>query len=207
MDIWEANSRSTQIAPHACENPSLFTCTGDDCKSNGKCDKSGCGDNPYRHRNATNYYGPGLTVDTKKPFTVVTQFPADENGDLQAIVRKYVQDGVVIENASPSIKMDQPYCNALPGASNYNRLGGHKVMGEALARGMVLALSIWWDKSTGMNWLESGVAGPCSATEGFPEEIIQVEKAPTVTFSNIKWGELDSTYSDKANSSGQYWKA
>lgn len=207
MDIWEANSRATQIAPHTCNTPSLFTCTGDECKSNGKCDKNGCGDNPYRHRNATDYYGLGLKVNTRKPFTVVTQFPADKNGVLQAIVRKYVQNGVVIENASPKIKMDQPYCSAQGGAESYNRLGGHKGMGEALARGMVLALSIWWDASGGMTWLNSDGSGPCSATEGFPAEIVKVEKAPIVKFSNIKWGELDSTYGGKASGSGYHWKA
>ncbi|KAH9870868.1 hypothetical protein J1614_006440 [Plenodomus biglobosus] len=208
MDIWEANSRANQIAPHTCDSPSLFSCTGDECKSNGKCDKAGCGDNPYRHRNAKDYYGPGLKVDTKKPFTVVTQFPADNHGVLQAIVRKYVQDGIVIENAAQNITMDQAYCSAQAGAENYNRLGGHKGMGEALARGMVLAMSIWWDESGGMQWLDAGGAGPCNAAEGFPDEILKVEKAPVVKFSNIMWGEIESTYRAQKNSSRHHhWKA
>ncbi|KAF2846584.1 glycoside hydrolase family 7 protein [Plenodomus tracheiphilus IPT5] len=207
MDIWEANSRATQIAPHTCDTPSLFACTGDECKANGKCDKNGCGDNPYRHRNSKDFYGPGLKVDTTKPFTVVTQFPADKNGVLQAIVRKYVQNGVVIENAAKNITMDQEYCSAQGGAESYNRLGGHKGMGEALARGMVLAMSVWWDVGGGMNWLDAEGAGPCSTTEGFPDEIRKVVKAPVVKFSKIKWGEIESTYCTKKKGSGQPWQA
>jgi cellulase len=126
MDVWEANSRSNQIAPHTCGKESLFTCSGDECGSTaaGVCDKIGCGDNPYLHRNDKSYYGPGLKVDTSKPFTVVTQFPA-KDGVLQAIVRKYVQNGVVIENTSVNVTMDQEFCDAQSGASQFNALGGN----------------------------------------------------------------------------------
>jgi cellulase len=73
-------------------------------------------------------------------------------------------------------------------------LGGVGGMGEALSRGMVLVFSIWWAGSGAMNWLDSGKAGPCNATEGDPSIIRQVEKDPAITFSNIKWGEIGSTY-------------
>ncbi|RMZ71934.1 glycosyl hydrolase family 7 [Pyrenophora seminiperda CCB06] len=165
----------------------------------GYCDAqcfNGCADNPYNQRKSPDFYGPSKKVDTTKPFTVVTQFPA-KNGVLQAIVRKYVQGGKVVDNAMLNITMDQAYCTA-QGATMYNKLGGHKGMGEALARGMVLAMSIWWDESGGMNWLDSGSAGPCSATEGFPAEIVKVEAKPTVTFSGIKWGEIGSTFKEKS---------
>jgi cellulase len=207
MDIWEANSRSNQIAPHTCGKESSFTCNGtDECGPTGVCDKYGCGDNPYLHRNDKLYYGPGLKVDTSKPFTVVTQFPA-KDGVLQAIVRKYVQNGVVIENTSVNVTMDQPFCDAQGGASQFNALGGLKGMGDALARGMVLAFSIWWDESGFMTWLDSGSAGPCNATEGDPKVIREIEKAPTVTFSQIKWGEIDSTYGGAANGTMLKWRA
>jgi cellulase len=45
-----------------------------------------------------------------------------------------------------------------------------------------------------MLWLDSGVAGPCNATEGNPSNIVKVEPEPEVTFSNVKWGEIGSTY-------------
>lgn len=199
MDIWEANSRANQIAPHTCSKDSLFLCTGDECGANGLCDKNGCGDNPYRHRGAKDFYGPGLKVDTSRPFTVVTQFPA-MHGVLQSIVRKYVQDGVVIDNAAVNVTMDQAYCDAQGGAEMFGKLGGMKGMGDALSRGMVLAMSIWWDEGGHMTWLDSGEAGPCNATEGDPKVIQQIEKAPTVTFSQIKWGEIGSTFGGSHNS-------
>lgn len=208
MDVWEANSRANQIAPHTCSTDGLFLCEGAECGAKGLCDKNGCGDNPYRHRGDKNYYGLGLKVDTSKPFTVVTQFPA-KNGILQQIVRKYVQNGVVIENAAKNVTtMDQAYCDAQGGAEMFSSLGGMAGMGGALERGMVLAMSIWWDEGGHMTWLDSGEAGPCNATEGDPKIIQQIEKDPTVTFSKIKWGEIGSTFGGAAQNSTIYrWRA
>lgn len=205
MDIWEASSLSTQIAPHVCNQTSLYQCTGDECTWDGVCDQWGCGYNTYVN-GAKSFYGrgPEFSVDTTKPFSVVTQFPADpETGDLLEIRRIYVQDGKVIPQATVNITgppdinfINQDYCEKTS-ATRYNDLGATKGMGEALSRGMVLAMSIWWDESGFMSWLDGGNAGPCNATEGDPKVILQVEKDPTVIFSNVKWGELDSTYQSK----------
>ena len=196
MDIWEANRVATQHAPHTCSTDSLFGCTGDECTKAGLCDKNGCGKNPYRTNK--DYYKSKGKVDTSKTFTVVTQFHADKDGTLKSIQRKYVQNGKVIEDTTPLL-MDDEYC-AATGATDYLRLGGTKGMGGALTRGMVLAMSVWWDEGGFMNWLDSGDAGPCNATEGDPKVIRTVEKAPSVIFKNIKWGEIDSTYSAKKSS-------
>jgi len=202
MDIWEANAPATQIAPHVCNQTSLYKCAGDECAFEGVCDKNGCGYNTYAN-GAKNFYGPGpsFAVDTTKPFTVVTQFPADDAGNLKEIRRSYVQGGKLIPQATVAIQgppqvnyINEEYCQAT-GARRYEELGGMKGMGGALSRGMVLAMSIWWDAGGNMNWLDSGNAGPCNATEGNPSVIVQVEPDPTVIFSNIKWGEIDSTYS------------
>lgn len=69
-------------------------------------------------------------------------------------------------------------------------------MGQALGRGMTLALSIWNDVSGYMNWLDSGNSGPCSATEGNPALIIQNNPNTHVVFSNIRWGDIGSTTGD-----------
>lgn len=200
MDIWEANKESQQIAPHTCNQTSLYKCTGDECAFNGVCDKNGCGYNTYALGNK-NYYGPGLKVDTSRPFTVTTQFPA-ERGVLKQIRRLYVQDGKVIQNAAVNISysgpaginyINQEYCNAT-GATRYTDLGGTVEMGNALSRGMVLIFSIWWDASGFMQWLDSGNSGPCNATEGDPKVIQQIQPDPAVTFSKVKWGEIGSTY-------------
>jgi cellulase len=194
MDIWEANARATSIAPHTCSKPSLFTCKGDECGQTGLCDKPGCGKNSYRN-GAKDFYGQGLKIDTKKPFTVVTQFPA-KNGVLQSVDRKYVQNGVVFVDEPTSITLNDATCKA-NGADMFMKLGAMKGMGDAMSRGMVLAMSVWWDESGFMQWLDSGDAGPCSATDGDPKNILKVEPAPSTTFSNIKWGEIGSTFSGK----------
>jgi cellulase len=199
MDIWEANAITTQTTPHMCNQTGLYQCTGDECAFDGVCDKNGCGQNPYGLGNHE-YYGPGLTVDTSRPFTVVTQFPA-VNNKLTEIRRLYVQDGKVIQNAAvnytgpPDINyIDDEYCTDT-GATRFMDLGAVEGMGEALRRGMVLVFSIWWDAGGYMTWLDSGNAGPCNATEGSPSTIVKVQPNPAVTFSSIKWGEIGSTFS------------
>lgn len=47
--------------------------------------------------------------------------------------------------------------------------------------------------SGGMNWLDSGKAWPCNATEGDPSIIRLVVKDPAATFSFIKWERLGIT--------------
>ncbi|KAF2843122.1 glycoside hydrolase family 7 protein [Patellaria atrata CBS 101060] len=199
MDIWEANSRSTHLAPHPCNQTGLYECTGEECAFEGVCDKNGCGYNPYRV-NQTQYYGrDGLKVDTKKPFTVVTQFP-QKNGKLVAIKRLYIQDGKLIQNAMINVEglpkqdyLEDNFCE-LTGSRRYMDLGATAGMGAALSRGMVLAFSVWWDEGGFMKWLDSGEAGPCTDTEGDPAVIKESQPDTSVTFSQIKWGDIDSTY-------------
>ncbi|KAF2747866.1 glycoside hydrolase family 7 protein [Sporormia fimetaria CBS 119925] len=195
LDIWEANARATHLAPHTCNKPGLYLCEGEECTSTGVCDKPGCGMNPWRH-DVFDYYGPTkeFTIDTSKPFTVVTSFPADSNGKLVEIQRKYIQNGRVFENAAKATAdpIDDAYCVG-QNAQDFLRLGGMTGMGEAMTRGMVLAMSIWWDEGGFMQWLDSGEAGPCSATEGDPKNVVVVEPRPEVTFSQIRWGEIGST--------------
>ncbi|KAH8663480.1 endoglucanase-like protein [Tricladium varicosporioides] len=201
MDIWEANARATSIAPHVCNQTSLYRCTGPECEFNGVCDKWGCSYNPYglgQH----SYYGPSkqYTVDTSRPFTVVTQFPADANGKMTSIRRLYVQDGKIIKNAAVNItgtkafdELNTEFCSR-PGGGTFIPLGGIEGMGSALSRGMVLIFSVWWDVGGFMQWMDGGNAGPCNTTEGDPKNIVKIQPDPAVTFSGIRWGEIDSTY-------------
>lgn len=199
MDIWEANSRATHIAPHPCSVEGLFECEGAECEYDGICDKDGCAYNPWRFNNYESY-GLGLEVDTTRPFTVISQFPADEDGNLESYRRLYIQDGVLIEMGAVNIT-DLPQINYLndelceaTNAERYLELGATQGMGAALARGMVLAMSVWWDEGGHMQWLDGGEAGPCNATEGAPSVIREIQPDTEVTFSNIKWGEIGSTY-------------
>lgn len=181
----EANSRAHSFTPHPC--------------SEDDCDRNGCGLNPYAS-GYTDFYGPGLTVDTSKPFTVVTQFNTDDGtttGTLTSITRRYLQDGVLIDTASPAgDAITTESCNAVESSAKF---GGLATMGEALGRGMVLTFAIWNDASGYMNWLDAGTNGPCSATEGNPQLIAQENPLTHVIFSNIRWGDIGSTFESGAS--------
>lgn len=96
--------------------------------------------------------------------------------------------------------LDNEYCNAT-GADKYMDLGATEGMGAAMSRGMVLVFSIWWDKGSFMEWLDGlgSNAGPCNATEGDPEVIKSIQPDTQVTFSQIRWGDIGSTFSGSAN--------
>lgn len=203
MDIWEANGRATHLAPHPCSVKGLYKCTGEECAYEGVCDKPGCGYNPNRV-NQWDYYGPGKVVDTRKPFTVVTQFIANKKGKLSEIHRLYVQNGRIIENASVNITslpqidyMNDEFCEAT-NARRFMELGAMEEMGDALTRGMVLAMSVWWDEGGHMQWLDGNEAGPCTFEESDPEYIKQIQPDTEVIFKNIKWGEIGSTFKAKS---------
>lgn len=72
--------------------------------------------NPYR-LGVTDFYGKGKTVDTSKPFTVVTQF-LGSGTTLSEIKRFYVQGSKVIENPQPKTpgitgnSITQAWCDA-----------------------------------------------------------------------------------------------
>ena len=124
MDIWEANSISAAYTPHPCSVTEQTRCTGTDCGIGARysflCDADGCDFNSYRMGNTT-FFGPGMTVDSTKPFTVVTQFITDDGtttGTLSAIKRFYVQYGVIIPNSQSDIAgvtgndITTSFCNA-----------------------------------------------------------------------------------------------
>ncbi|KAF2013628.1 carbohydrate-binding module family 1 protein [Aaosphaeria arxii CBS 175.79] len=224
MDIWEANSISTAYTPHVCSVNGQVRCSGTDCgdgdqRYSGICDKDGCDFNSYRMGDKS-FYGPGAKVDTKKPFTVVTQFitsDGTDTGKLSEIRRLYVQNGVVVKNSvsavsgvTASSSITDNFCKEQKTAFGDNnafaKLGGLSAMGGAIGRGMVLALSVWDDHAVNMLWLDStfptdkdpaapGVArGTCPTDSGKPE-VVEVENADSsVIYSNIKFGAIDSTY-------------
>ena len=231
MDIWEANNDAAAFTPHPCSVDGQTRCSGEQCgagdeRYDGVCDKDGCDFYSFRMANTT-FLGKGMIVDTTQKFTVVTQFITSDNtstGDLAAIRRIYVQNGQVIQNSLVNIPGVDPvnditddFCEQQKtafGDQNYFApLGGLKQMGDALETGMVLALSIWDDYAANMLWLDSdyptdksatspGVArGTCSATSGVPATVESVSASASVTFSNIKFGDLGSTFSSSGSTS------
>ncbi|EUC55575.1 1,4-beta-D-glucan cellobiohydrolase B, putative, partial [Rhizoctonia solani AG-3 Rhs1AP] len=79
-------------------------------------------------------------------------------------------------------------------------------MDKSFAKGHVLVLSIWDDHAANMLWLDSdypvgastttpGVArGACATSSGVPADIEAASPNASVTFSNIKFGDIGSTY-------------
>jgi cellulase len=123
---------------------------------------------------------------------VVTRFITNDGttgGSLDRITRYYVQNGKTVPSAVSG--GDTIYASSCSTAANY---GGLASMGQALGRGMVLALSIWNDAAGNMNWLDSGAQGPCSASEGNPSNILANNPDTHVVFSNIRWGDIGSTF-------------
>lgn len=144
------------------------------------------------------FYSPSLTVDTTKPFAVITPFRTDSTGKVLSEIRRlYIQNGKLIQNTAVKTSaaatlpaginyIDDAYCTATASGSRFEPLGGMDGIGAALHRGMVLIFTLWWDTSGFMNWLDSSSSGPCNTTEGNPTVITKVQPYPAVTFSVIK---------------------
>jgi len=225
LDIWEANSMSSAYTPHVCSVDGPYRCDGNDCgdgnnRYGGVCDKDGCDFNSYR-MGVHGFFGPGSVVDTKRPFTVVTQFVTSDgtaNGDLSEIRRLYVQNGKVIQNSYTNFtgmgsysSVSDKFCadqkNLFGDNNAFGKLGGVKRMGASLDKGMVLVLSLWDDHAAHMLWLDSnypanatsskpGIArGPCAITSGDPVEVESQYPNANVQFGNIRFGDIGSTFS------------
>ncbi|KAF5850061.1 hypothetical protein GGP41_002339 [Bipolaris sorokiniana] len=222
MDIWEANSVSTAVTPHSCSTIEQTRCDGDSCGGTysatryaGVCDADGCDFNSYR-MGVKDFYGKGKTVDTSQKFTVVTQFVG--TGDNLEIRRFYVQGGKVIPQPSSKIPgidgnaINSKFCDQQKSVfgdpTDFQKKGGMGGMAKALANGMVLVMSVWDDHNSNMLWLDStyptdkdpekdlGVArGECATTSGVPKDLEANNADATVTYSNIKFGPLNSTFS------------
>ena len=224
MDIWEANSMATAYTAHPCSVDQQTSCTGDSCTNT--CDSAGCDFNSWRMGNET-FYGPGMTIDTKSKITVVTQFVTDDNtnqGNLIQINRFYVQDGEQIPNSFSSFSgidstnsITDSFCTQQKTVFGdddiFRDMGGLQEMGAAFKAGMVLTMSVWDDHNVNCLWLDSdypttadpntpGVSrGPCSTSSGAPTDLEKNSPGAKVTFSNIKWGELNSTFTNNIDSS------
>jgi cellulose 1,4-beta-cellobiosidase len=220
MDVWEANNMATAYTPHPCTTIGQVRCEGDSCggtyssdRYGGICDPDGCDFNSYRMGNKT-FYGKGMTVDTTKKVTVVTQFIKNAAGELSEIKRFYAQDGKIIPNSESNISgvvgnsLTTEWCDAQKAAfgdeRDFQRKGGMVQMGKALEKGMVLVMSIWDDHAANMLWLDStypvdaagkpgAERGACPTTSGVPSEVEAQVPNSNVIFSNIRFGPVGST--------------
>ncbi|KAK4043149.1 glycoside hydrolase [Parachaetomium inaequale] len=222
MDIWEANSISTAYTPHPCTTVGQHRCEGDGCGGTysetryaGTCDPDGCDFNTYR-QGVKDFYGPGMTVDTTKKFTVVTQFIKGDDGQLADIKRFYVQNGKTIANPDSTIEgnagnsITADFCKtqktAFGDQDTFNDKGGMAQFSKGIAAPMVLVMSLWDDHYANMLWLDSTFPtdasadepgkgrGTCETSSGVPSEIESSQASNQVIYSNIKFGPIGSTF-------------
>jgi cellulose 1,4-beta-cellobiosidase len=211
MDIWEANSVSTAYTPHPCTTVGQHRCEGDGCggtyssdRYGGTCDPDGCDFNSYR-QGVKDFYGPGMTVDTKSKFTVVTQFLTGPSGTLNEIKRFYVQGGKVIPNSestipgNPGNSVNPDFCKTQKTAFGdkdvFNDKGGFEQFSKAVAGDMVLVMSLWDDHYANMLWLDSTYPtdasadtpgkgrGTCDTGSGVPTDIEKSQASNQVIYS------------------------
>lgn len=90
-------------------------------------------------------------------------------------------------------------------------------MSKALTGGMTLVISIWDDHDVNMLWLDSdypttadpsapGVSrGSCSTDSGKPEDVENNVPDSHYIVSNIKFGDIDSTYGEYYNAPKQHF--
>ncbi|KAL2174446.1 glycoside hydrolase family 7 protein [Thermothelomyces heterothallicus CBS 202.75] len=216
IDVWESNKYAFAFTPHGCENPKYHVCETTNCGGTysedrfaGDCDANGCDYNPYRMGNQ-DFYGPGLTVDTSKKFTVVSQFQENK------LTQFFVQDGKRIEIPGPKVAgidadsaaITPELCSALFEAfddrDRFSEVGGFGAINSALSVPMVLVMSIWDDHYANMLWLDSsyppekagqpgGDRGPCSQDSGVPADVEAQYPNAKVIWSNIRFGPIGST--------------
>eukprot|EP00644_Phytophthora_capsici_P013973 jgi/Phyca11/4653/fgenesh1_pm.PHYCAscaffold_3_\ len=207
-------------------------CGSGDSRYDGVCDKDGCDFNPYRMGNQS-FFGPGstYTIDTIKSFTVVTRFITDDGtatGTLSEITRYYVQDDVSYEMPYASWSgiddmnsLTEPQCSAAKtefgDEDDHKAKGGLAQLGLAMKRGMVLTMSLWTDSAAYCLWLDSdypvtadasepGVSrGTCATTTGIPDDVISEQPDATVVFSNIRFGDIGTTYDHPVNVNYLHW--
>ena len=137
-------------------------------------------------------------------------------GTLSEIKRFYVQNGVTYANSQSELtgvtgnSITDAYCKAqkteVGDMDYFETIGGLGQMSKALSTGMVLVMSIWDDYAVDMLWLDApypttanpsapGVSrGTCSDTSGVPADVEKNSPNAAVTFSNIKWGPINSTF-------------
>lgn len=89
---------------------------------------------------------------------------------------------------------------------DFTKKGGMKAMGDAMKDGMVLVMSLWDDHAAYMLWLDStdppekttwgGPRGECPTSSGRPKDVEGNHPDSHVKYSDIRIGDIDSTYGD-----------
>ena len=127
----------------------------------------------------------------------------------------WIQNGKTIQTRNVTVdgrqynSITDRFCDAQKyvfGDENvYGKMGGNRAMGDSLDRGMILVMSLRDDHENYMLWLDSdyppnkspsqpGVArGTCPTSSGRPSDVESRYPGASVSYSNIKYGEIGTT--------------
>jgi len=219
LDLWEANKHSYQMALHPVDQKGQETCYLEkECgsqkaghRNDGPTDRNGCYMNPY-FMGHKNFYGPGekYTVNTKKPFAIVTEF-REKDGDLEGMYQYYYQGGKKI----PQPEYKYGSCNAMTNewckkmfADKHDDTffldhGGMPQFSKAVKRGMTMVMSFWDDMATDMNWLDSGERGTCAKGDGDPRLLRELHPDASFGIRHVRWGPIGTTHNSIAEALAQ----
>jgi cellulose 1,4-beta-cellobiosidase len=125
----------------------------------------------------------------------------DPSYTVKEVRRLYVQGGKVIQNNKRTEwvgngnkdydSMSEECGEKFGYDADYVAKGEHASFSLSFQRGLVRCLSLWTDGS--MWWLDSGEKRPCGNGGGVDTVKAQNRNA-YVEYSNIRFGDLDSTY-------------
>jgi len=213
LDLWEANKWSFQQAIHPADNEGQHVCNGDEeCGSQeeghrdiGPTDRNGCFMNPY-HLGHKKFYGPGedFTINTEKPFTIVTEF-REKDGELEGMYQYYYQEGKKIEQPDYGYgsgnAMTQEWCEKMLDDKKeepyFLKHGGMPKFSGAVKRGMTMVVSFWDDMATSMNWLDSGDRGTCNPVDGDPRLLRETHADAKFGVRHVRWGDIGTTHAQE----------
>jgi hypothetical protein len=184
FDLQHANARAMTFRARPCGHLGPST--------DGFCASPGCGYNAYR-LGLGDYWGK--TINARSKITVVTQFVAAGTA-LTEIRRIYIQGGRVFRN--PAVKvgtreysaLSDEFCRATAddwGGKTWMSLAR---MGESFGHGHVLVFAL--ADGDDMAWLDSAENGPCGNPTA--AEIEAEYPDMKVTWGNLKFGDIDTTY-------------
>ncbi|CAH7681829.1 cellulose 1,4-beta-cellobiosidase precursor [Phakopsora pachyrhizi] len=224
LDIIEGNSISQVFTPHPCLEKAEVCKAEDCKKDGGVCDSPGCDFNPYRMGDTEFYGPKKVVDTTKKmTITTQFIAKGGELVEIRRLWvqnGKVVKNSKVkIPGVKSFNSISSEFCSAIRNFTStpdtFEKNGGLKRMGEIFGEeggagkdvksgkpGATLVFSIWIDSGKDhMLWLDgtlgsgpAGSRGTCEDSNSTPEFIRKNSPKAFVKFSNLREGELGSTF-------------
>ncbi|KFZ05855.1 hypothetical protein V501_07963 [Pseudogymnoascus sp. VKM F-4519 (FW-2642)] len=116
----------------------------------------------------------------------------------------HIQQTVMVATATPTDVTPTVTVKLLVYNTAFMDKGGLAAMSAALAKPMVLVMSLWDDHAASMLWLDStypmdsaklgATRGSCATSSGVPADVEAEQPGDSVIYSNVKFGPTGSTF-------------